>query len=72
MWIVNRIFLGYTVNMANKETKPLNMNIDKALLERVDKFRFKQMFASRSQAIEFLLDVALKANPQRFASKGGV
>jgi metal-responsive CopG/Arc/MetJ family transcriptional regulator len=51
--------------MAPDNKKALNMNISEALLERVDKYRFKQMFPSRSEAIEFLLDSALKANPQR-------
>jgi len=54
--------------MAKRETKPLNMNIDATLLDRVEKFRFKQMFASRSEAIEFLLDAALKSNPKRASS----
>lgn len=57
--------------MAKKETKPLNMNIDAALLEQVEKFRFKQMFASRSEAIEFLLGVALKSNPKRPGIESG-
>ena len=56
--------------MPAKGKTPLNMNMDPDLLARVDKYRFKQMFASRSEAIEFLLDVALKANPQRPAPKG--
>jgi metal-responsive CopG/Arc/MetJ family transcriptional regulator len=46
-------------------TKPLNMNISADLLERVDKYRFKCMFQSRSEAIEFLLEAALKLNPER-------
>ena len=46
------------------------MNISEALLERVDKYRFKRMFASRSEAIEFLLDHALKANPERKPAAG--
>ena len=46
-----------------KDTKPLNMNINKALLERIEKYRFKRMFQSRSEAIEFLLEQALKQNP---------
>jgi metal-responsive CopG/Arc/MetJ family transcriptional regulator len=50
----------------------LNMNIDPELLTRIDKYRFKRMFAARSEAIEFLLEYALKANPERpeSASKG--
>ena len=41
------------------------MNIHAVLLDRVDKYRFKRMFPTRSEAIEFLLDVALKINPER-------
>ena len=51
--------------LAKIGTKPLNMNIDAVLLDRVDKYRFKRMFPSRSEAIEFLLDVALRINPER-------
>ncbi len=51
--------------MAKKETKPLNMNIDRALLARIDKYRFKRMFPSRSGAIESLLEAGLKLNPGR-------
>lgn len=51
--------------VAKAGAKPLNMNIDATLLDRVDKFRFKRMFSTRSEAIEFLLDVALKLNPER-------
>lgn len=57
--------------MGKKGTKALNMNIDKALLERVDKYRFKRMFTTRSQAIEFLLDAALKLNPEKPAVPKG-
>ena len=46
-------------------TKVLNMNIDKGLLERVERYRFRQMFPTQSEAIEFLLQHALKANPAR-------
>jgi metal-responsive CopG/Arc/MetJ family transcriptional regulator len=41
------------------------MNISQDLLERVEKYRFKRMFESRSEAIEFLLEAALKINPER-------
>jgi hypothetical protein len=51
--------------LAKLGTKPLSMNISAALLDRVDKYRFKRMFPTRSEAIEFLLDVALKLNPKR-------
>lgn len=49
--------------MAKIGTKPLNMNIGADLLDRIDKYRFKRMFASRTEAIEFLLEAALKLNP---------
>ena len=57
--------MDYTSNMAKAGSKQLNMNIDEALLDRIEKYRFKRMFQSRSEAIEFLLDYALKANPPR-------
>ena len=55
--------------MPAKGKTPLNLNIDPELLSRIDKYRFKRMFATRTEAIEFLLDVALKANPERPDSK---
>ena len=55
--------------MPAKGKVPLNMNIDPELLARVEKYRFRRMFASRSEAIEFLLDAALKLNPERPAPK---
>lgn len=45
--------------------KALNMNIRKDLIERVERFRFRRMFRTRTEAIEFLLDYALKHNPKR-------
>jgi metal-responsive CopG/Arc/MetJ family transcriptional regulator len=51
--------------VAKAGTKALNMNINAALLDRVDRFRFKRMFSTRSEAVEFLLDTALKINPER-------
>lgn len=44
-------------------TKPLNMNINIDLLERIDRYRFKRMFPTRTEAIEALLEAGLKANP---------
>lgn len=49
--------------MVKAGTKPLNMNIDASLLERIEKYRFKREFQSRTDAIEFLLNFALKQNP---------
>ena len=60
----------YAIYMAAQGKTPLNMNIAPELLARIDKYRFKRMFATRTEAIEFLLDAALKANPERPAAKG--
>jgi hypothetical protein len=44
--------------------KPLlNFVIDPALLKRVDDFRFRQRFASRAEAIKWLLAWALDQKP---------
>jgi metal-responsive CopG/Arc/MetJ family transcriptional regulator len=57
--------------MPAKGKTPLNMNIDPELLARIEKYRFKRMFATRSEAIEFLLEAALKLNPDKpEAAKG--
>ena len=39
----------------------LHMLIDPTLLKRVDDFRFKARFATRTEAVRWLLDAALKA-----------
>lgn len=51
--------------MKPKASKPLNIRLDARIWDRIEKFRFKRMFATRTEAIEFLLDYALKANPAR-------
>ena len=51
--------------MAAKGKMPLNLNVDPDLLARIDKYRFKRMFATRSEAIMFLIEAALKLNPER-------
>lgn len=66
VYLVNTIITAYCEYTASKrETQVLHMNIDTALLERVDKYRFKKMFATRSEAIEFPLEAALELNPER-------
>jgi hypothetical protein len=42
----------------------LNFIIDPALLKRVDDFRYKHRFPNRAAAVKWLLDFALKQNPQ--------
>jgi len=60
--------------MATKVAKPrkkpgsvvlLIMDSYPDLLKRVDDFRFENRFESRSEAIRWLLDFALKNNPRR-------
>jgi hypothetical protein len=42
----------------------LNFVIDPALLKRVDDFRFKERFSTRSAAVKWLLEWALKQKPK--------
>ena len=65
VYIVNIKRTWYTDHIPRPGTKPLHMNIDADLLERIDKYRFRRMFVARSEAIEFLLEAALKLNPER-------
>lgn len=51
--------------MAARKTKILNMHIDEALMDQIEKYHHKRMFPARSKAIEALLRAGLKANPER-------
>jgi len=52
--------------MGNKKgSRPVNLNLRIDIMERVEKFRFKQMFETKTEAIEFLLEHALNANLKR-------
>jgi metal-responsive CopG/Arc/MetJ family transcriptional regulator len=55
--------------MGAKGKTPLNLNVDPDLLARIDTYRHKQMFATRTEAIEALLEAGLKANPKRQSPK---
>jgi metal-responsive CopG/Arc/MetJ family transcriptional regulator len=55
--------------MPAKGKTSISLNIDPELLARVDKYRFKRMVASRTEAIELLLEAGLKANPENPANK---
>jgi hypothetical protein len=55
----------YTSAMKPKASKALHIKLSMQIWDRLEKFRFRRMFATRTEAIEFLLDYALKANPQR-------
>jgi hypothetical protein len=49
----------------------LSLNLAPDILARVDMYRFKRMFATRTEAIEVLLDAGLKTNPEKPAAKKG-
>ena len=51
--------------MGAKGKTAINMNIDPDLLARIDKYRFKRMFATRTEAMEVLLETGLKVNPEK-------
>ena len=55
--------------MARQETKALHYVFQKRLVDRIDDFRFRHRFQSRKEAIEWLLDWALKQKPK--PEKGG-
>ena len=55
--------------MAAKGKTAINLNLDPELLARIDKYRFKRMFATRTEAMEALLDAGLKANPEKPAPR---
>jgi metal-responsive CopG/Arc/MetJ family transcriptional regulator len=46
------------------EKQMIHMRFDAALLERVDSFRFRHRFESRTAAIEWLVQWALKQKPK--------
>ncbi len=51
--------------MAAKGKTALNVNIDPELLDAIDKYRHRFLFATRTEAMEYLLRFALKSNPKR-------
>lgn len=51
--------------------KPImNFVIEPNLLKRIDDYRFKHRFPSRSMAVKWLLDFALRHNPKPQAERG--
>lgn len=53
------------------EMKKRHLYLSDRLIERLDTFRFKNKFASRSQAVVFLLEAALAAKvaPEKSGAK---
>lgn len=69
-YVVKSKYSVYPKPMPAKGKTALSLNLNPDLLARIDKFRFKRMFPTRTEAIEFLLDAALKLNPEKPAPKG--
>jgi metal-responsive CopG/Arc/MetJ family transcriptional regulator len=46
------------------EKQAVHMLLDRSLLKRLDDFRFKNRFDSRTEAIRWLLEWALKQGPK--------
>jgi metal-responsive CopG/Arc/MetJ family transcriptional regulator len=49
------------------EKQMIHMRLDRALLKRLDDFRFRHRFESRSEAVRWLMKAALEA---KFTPKG--
>lgn len=47
----------------------LNFVVSPELLERIDNFRFEWRFPTRAAAIKWLLDWALRQNPEPYKEK---
>ena len=58
--------------MDDKRQRYVNILFDEDTLERVDNFRFEQRFASRTEAIRWLIKAALdkKLKPGKPVTKG--
>jgi hypothetical protein len=69
--LVNTEYTVYPIFMAAKGKTAINMNIDPDLLARIDKYRFKRMFPTRTEAMETLLETGLKTNPEKPAAPKG-
>ena len=54
----------YTLDMKSPtEARMVHMRMDEALLKRLDDFRFKHRFESRSEAARWLMKLALNRRP---------
>jgi len=60
----------YAIYMGAKGKVGINLNLNEELLARIEKYRHRRMFATRTEAIEFLLEAGLKANPENPKKKG--
>ena len=71
--LVNMPHTIYTGHMGNTEKPILNLVVDPALLARLDDFWHENRFASRSEAIRWLIQAALdkKLKPGKPAAPKG-
>jgi metal-responsive CopG/Arc/MetJ family transcriptional regulator len=51
------------------EKQMIHMRLDRALLKRLDDFRFRHRFESRSEAVRWLMKAALEA---KLRPEGGI
>lgn len=59
------VYTLYTdMSKQSDETQMVHMRMEYALLKRLDDFRFKHRFESRSEAARWLLDWALGQKPK--------
>jgi len=56
--------LGRLQLMASPDKQFLNFSVDKELLKRIEDFRFKNRFQTKSAAIKWLLVFALDQKPK--------
>jgi len=62
----------YSKAQMAEEKQPVHMLFEKSLLKRLDDFKFKHRFDSRTDVIRWLLEWALKQNPKPPAEKEGI
>ena len=58
---IQPILSAYMAVEKTPDKQYVNVLFDESLLKRVDDFRFKYRFASRTEGIRWLLEAALKA-----------
>jgi len=49
--------------MAEKDKQFLSIEVERELLDRIDSYRFARKFYTRAEAVRYLLDYALKKDP---------
>jgi len=61
---IDVIYIDSMATTRRTGDKPiLNFVLEPVLLRRIEDFRFRRRFATRSAAVKFLIDYALRQNP---------